>query len=288
MKEGFVPDSISTDLHIGSMNAGMKDMLNVMDKFLAMGHVARRCDAAIDVESGEGDPPRGTGTSFSRARAADIAVLRLEKGSFGFVDMYGARLRGTQKLDVRADAARRQGGLRPQRDHAAGLDHAAEGLPADRRRALGRPSRPRRSDNRRDKLAPFRSVARGMPVEEGSCVAAGRRVENAGLRPLLPVTASIHTLVACSRNRPGTGIRIARVTLARSTRRLRLRPRLQLSLITRLARGGAQALLARRNRRSRSARQAHRPSGAAGCWASLTRYLPLPVNETVERLPRLS
>ena len=37
MKEGFLPDSISTDLHIGSMNAGMKDMLNVMDKFLAMG-----------------------------------------------------------------------------------------------------------------------------------------------------------------------------------------------------------------------------------------------------------
>src|SRR5262249_45692958 len=37
MKEGFIPDSISTDLHIGSMNAGMKDMLNVMDKFLAMG-----------------------------------------------------------------------------------------------------------------------------------------------------------------------------------------------------------------------------------------------------------
>ena len=37
IKEGFLPDSISTDLHIGSMNAGMKDMLNVMDKFLAMG-----------------------------------------------------------------------------------------------------------------------------------------------------------------------------------------------------------------------------------------------------------
>src|SRR5258708_10485093 len=36
VKEGFLPDSISTDLHIGSMNAGMKDMLNVMDKFLAL------------------------------------------------------------------------------------------------------------------------------------------------------------------------------------------------------------------------------------------------------------
>src|SRR5919201_2438489 len=37
MKDGFLPDSISTDLHVGSMNAGMKDMLNVMSKFLAMG-----------------------------------------------------------------------------------------------------------------------------------------------------------------------------------------------------------------------------------------------------------
>jgi hypothetical protein len=34
---GFLPDSISTDLHIGSMNAGMKDMINVMSKFLNMG-----------------------------------------------------------------------------------------------------------------------------------------------------------------------------------------------------------------------------------------------------------
>src|SRR5215467_6292893 len=37
MQSGFQPDSISTDLHITSMNAGMKDMLNVADKFLAMG-----------------------------------------------------------------------------------------------------------------------------------------------------------------------------------------------------------------------------------------------------------
>jgi len=37
MQQGFPPDSISTDIHTSSMNAGMKDMLNVMDKFLAMG-----------------------------------------------------------------------------------------------------------------------------------------------------------------------------------------------------------------------------------------------------------
>src|SRR5262245_16231356 len=37
IKEKFVPDSISSDLHIGSMNSGMKAMPNVMSKFLAMG-----------------------------------------------------------------------------------------------------------------------------------------------------------------------------------------------------------------------------------------------------------
>jgi len=37
IKEKFLPDSISTDLHVGSMNSGMKDMLNLMSKFLAMG-----------------------------------------------------------------------------------------------------------------------------------------------------------------------------------------------------------------------------------------------------------
>ena len=37
IQQGFLPNSISTDLHIGSMNAGMKEMLNVMSKFLNMG-----------------------------------------------------------------------------------------------------------------------------------------------------------------------------------------------------------------------------------------------------------
>ena len=35
---------------------------------------------------------------FRSGAPADIAVLRLEKGNFGFVDMYGARMKGTQKL----------------------------------------------------------------------------------------------------------------------------------------------------------------------------------------------
>ena len=97
VKAGFLPDSISTDLHIGSMNAGMKDMLNVMDKFLALGlsldDVMLRSTWNPAKEIGRDDLGH-----LSVGAVADVAVFRLEKGSFGFVDMYGARLKGTQKL----------------------------------------------------------------------------------------------------------------------------------------------------------------------------------------------
>jgi dihydroorotase len=97
MKEGFIPDSISTDIHVGSMNAGMKDMLNVMDKLLAMGmsldEVIKRStwNPAHEIKHDE------LGT-LSVGAGADVAILRLEHGKFGFVDMYGARMNGTQKL----------------------------------------------------------------------------------------------------------------------------------------------------------------------------------------------
>jgi dihydroorotase len=99
VKAGFLPDSISTDLHIGSMNAGMKDMLNVMSKFLALGVPL---DQVIRMSTW--NPAREikqeTLGHLSVGAIADIAVLRLETGRFGFIDMLGAKLTGTQKLTV--------------------------------------------------------------------------------------------------------------------------------------------------------------------------------------------
>jgi dihydroorotase len=98
IKQGFLPDSISTDLHISSMNAGMKDMLNVMDKFLALGLtvddviVRSTWNPAKEIHQDELG-------NLSVGAPADIAVLRLERGHFGFTDMYGARMDGTQKLN---------------------------------------------------------------------------------------------------------------------------------------------------------------------------------------------
>jgi dihydroorotase len=96
-REGFWPDSISTDLHIHSMNSGMKDMLNVMSKFLALG-------LSLDevVARSTWNPAREIHHEelghLSVGALADVAVLRLETGHFGFVDSFGARLDGDRKL----------------------------------------------------------------------------------------------------------------------------------------------------------------------------------------------
>jgi dihydroorotase len=97
VKAGFVPDSISTDIHVSSMNAGMKDMLNVMSKFLALGlpvdDVIRRStwNPAREIK-------RDDLGHLSVGAIADVAVLAVPTGKFGFVDMYGARLGGDRKF----------------------------------------------------------------------------------------------------------------------------------------------------------------------------------------------
>lgn len=98
IRQGFLPDSISTDLHIGSMNSGMKDMLNVMSKFLALGLsvddviVRSTWNPAREIHHEELG-------NLSVGSPADVSVLRAEQGAFGFTDVYGARMKGNQKFE---------------------------------------------------------------------------------------------------------------------------------------------------------------------------------------------
>ena len=97
IQQGFVPDSISTDLHIDSMNSGMKDMLNVMSKFLNMGLPLQDVIARSTLNPAR-EIRRDDLGRLAVGTAADVAVLRLERGNFGFVDVFGARLSGNQRL----------------------------------------------------------------------------------------------------------------------------------------------------------------------------------------------
>ena len=98
IEQGFLPDSISTDLHVTSMNAGMKDMLNVMSKLLALGVSIEDvlADSTWHPAREIHHPELG---NLSVGSTADVSVLRVATGNFGFTDMYGARMDGRQKLE---------------------------------------------------------------------------------------------------------------------------------------------------------------------------------------------
>jgi dihydroorotase len=95
--EGILPDTISTDLHASSANSGMKDMLNVMSKFLALGLSLEEVIIRSTWNPAQAIKQEHLG-NLSPGSPADVAVLRLEKGDFGFLDVYQARLKGTQRL----------------------------------------------------------------------------------------------------------------------------------------------------------------------------------------------
>jgi dihydroorotase len=97
LEERFLPDSISTDLHVASSSGGMKDMLNVMSKFLAMGMPLEGVVQRATWNAARALKQDGIG-HLSVGATADVAVLRVERGEYGFVDSSGARLKGAQRL----------------------------------------------------------------------------------------------------------------------------------------------------------------------------------------------
>jgi dihydroorotase len=98
MKQGFAPDVISTDLHTGSMNSGMKDILNTMSKFLNLGMPLQDVIKANSSKAAEVIKRSDLG-HLSAGAEADIAVLNLRRGRFGFIDTAGGKLAGDQKLE---------------------------------------------------------------------------------------------------------------------------------------------------------------------------------------------
>ena len=98
LKQGFAPDVISTDLHTGSMNSGMKDILNTMSKFLNIGMPLQAVIKANTQRAAEVIKRPELG-HLSVGSEADIAVLAVRKGTFGFIDVAGGKLIGDQKLE---------------------------------------------------------------------------------------------------------------------------------------------------------------------------------------------
>ena len=94
---GFYPDSISTDLHIGNVNGVVHDMLNTMSKLWCMGMPLNEVIYRSTVTPAReiNHPELG---HLSVGAEADVALLGVDHGEFGYVDCGYARMRGDKKL----------------------------------------------------------------------------------------------------------------------------------------------------------------------------------------------
>ncbi|WP_090381730.1 amidohydrolase/deacetylase family metallohydrolase [Dyadobacter sp. SG02] len=99
VKQGFYPNSFGTDLHRFSMNSAMKDMANVMSKFMAMGLSLEQVVqiATWNAAKAIGHPELG---NLKEGNPADIVLFRLREGDFGFMDSAGSSINGNRKLEV--------------------------------------------------------------------------------------------------------------------------------------------------------------------------------------------
>ncbi|WP_223826629.1 amidohydrolase/deacetylase family metallohydrolase [Flagellimonas sp. S3867] len=98
-EQGFKANVISSDLHTQSMNSGMKDLSNVLSKFMAMDvpltDVIYR--ATWSPAQVIGRPDLG---HLSIGAEADVAVFNLREGNFGFIDVRGMKIKGSKKLET--------------------------------------------------------------------------------------------------------------------------------------------------------------------------------------------
>ncbi|HEV2529847.1 MAG TPA: amidohydrolase/deacetylase family metallohydrolase [Thermomicrobiales bacterium] len=97
IEQGFIPDSISTDLHTRNVNGAVLSMLTTMNKILNLGVPLSQVIAMSTTAPARqiSRPELGT---LSVGAEADVAVFRLDEGTFNYVDCGKWVYPGTQRL----------------------------------------------------------------------------------------------------------------------------------------------------------------------------------------------
>lgn len=98
MHNGFIPDSISTDLHTRNVHGVVIDMVTTMNKILNIGMPLQEViyRSTVTPANEIGHPELG---NLSVGAEADVAVFQMQHGDFGFMDCGRAKLRGDKKLE---------------------------------------------------------------------------------------------------------------------------------------------------------------------------------------------
>ena len=118
LQQGFPPDSISTDLHIGSMNRGMQTMIRTVSKIYNL-DVPLYDVIKMSTSNPAHQIKRTDLGHLSEGAVADVAVFRDERGVYGFADSRGARLTGNKLLEC--ELTLREGEVRWDLNGRAGV-----------------------------------------------------------------------------------------------------------------------------------------------------------------------
>jgi dihydroorotase len=98
MKQGFAPDTFSTDWNTQSRTTGVIDFPNVMSKFLMFGMPLDQVIARATVNAARAFDAFSDRGTLNVGAPADIAVMELREGSFEFLDNYKGTRTGRQRL----------------------------------------------------------------------------------------------------------------------------------------------------------------------------------------------
>jgi len=98
VRQGFLPDTLSTDYNANSRSTGVIDLPNVMSKFLLLGVPMDQVVAMVTSNAAKPFPAFRDRGTLAVGAPADVAVLELRQGNFTFLDNYGGTRSGTQRL----------------------------------------------------------------------------------------------------------------------------------------------------------------------------------------------
>jgi dihydroorotase len=98
LQAGFLPDTFSTDWTPEGRTAQVIDFPNVMSKFLMLGMPVDQVVACATVNASRVFPVFRNRGTLKVSAPADIAVLELREGTFEFVDNFGNKRTGRQRL----------------------------------------------------------------------------------------------------------------------------------------------------------------------------------------------
>lgn len=99
LEQGLLPNSFGSDLHRFSMNAGMKDMLNIMSKYMAMGMEEKDILLRASWNPAKSIKREDLG-NLTEGSVADVAIISIREGTFGFVDAGKNKITGNRKFEA--------------------------------------------------------------------------------------------------------------------------------------------------------------------------------------------